>query len=128
MTLEKAEEVAQLTPVDPAKLGLPPVENWDARTRQIVLHSIAGPEAVEKFNDGDVDLVLGGRIEDFLLTRSVGILRGTIQIDPVIGLFGLQVMNDHGFLADPANREALAMAIDREALLKTFGVGVWSPT
>lgn len=128
MTLEKAEGLARLTPVDPAKLGLPSIENWDARTRQIVLHSIAGPAAVEKFNNGDVDLVLGGRIEDFLLTRSVGILRGTIQIDPVVGLFGLQVMNDRGFLADPANREALAMAVDREALIKPFGVGGWSST
>ncbi|MEJ2410058.1 MAG: ABC transporter substrate-binding protein [Novosphingobium sp.] len=128
MTLEKTEGLARLTPVDPSELGLPPVENWDARTRQIVLHALAGPEAVGKFNDGDVDLVLGGRIEDFLLTRSVGILRGTIQIDPVIGLFGLQVMNDRGFLADPANREALAMAVDRDALIKPFGVGGWSST
>ncbi|MCJ2178650.1 ABC transporter substrate-binding protein [Novosphingobium album (ex Hu et al. 2023)] len=128
MTLEKAEGLARMTPVDPAKLGLPSIENWDSRTRQIILHAISGPEAVERFNDGDVDLVLGGRIEDFLLTRSVGILRGTIQIDPVIGLFGLQVMNDRGFLADPANREALAMAVDRDALMKPFGVGGWSST
>ena len=118
----------RLTPVEPSKLGLPEIENWAARTREVGLHVVDGAEAVRRFNDGEVDLVLGGRIEDFLLTRSVGILRGTIQLDPVIGLFGLQVMNDKGFLAEPSNREAIAMAIDREALIDSFGVGGWQPT
>ena len=128
MTLEKARGGARLAPINPALLGLPAVESWGERMRGIALQAVPGPSAVEKFNEGEVDLVLGGRIEDFVLTRSVGILRGTIQLDPVIGLFGLQVMNDKGFLADPANREALAMAIDREALIAPFGVGGWVPT
>ena len=128
MTLEKTGGVAVLTPIAPSDLGLPAVEGWETRTRQIQLHALDGPEAVEKFNDGEVDLVLGGQVEDFMLTRSVGILRGTIQLDPVVGLFGLQVMNDRGFLSDPANREALAMAIDRDALIAPFGLGGWSPT
>jgi peptide/nickel transport system substrate-binding protein/oligopeptide transport system substrate-binding protein len=85
-------------------------------------------EAVDRFNDGDVDLVLGGTIADFPLTRSVGILRGTIQLDPVIGLFGLSVLDEDGFLAEPANREALAMAIDRDALIEPFGVAGWKPS
>lgn len=128
MKLDRAEGVARLTPIEPSRLGLPAIQDWDARTRQIALHALSGTDAVARFNDGDVDLVLGGRIQDFTLTRSVGILRGTIQIDPVAGLFGLQVMNDRGFLADPANREALAMAIDRDALMAPFGVGGWSST
>lgn len=127
MKLDKVEGMARLTPIEPSRLGLPAIEDWSKRTRQIELHPLDGAQAVEKFNDGDVDLVLGGRIQDFPLTRSVGILRGTIQLDPVVGLFGLQVMNDQGFLADPANREALAMAIDRDALMAPFGVGGWSP-
>ncbi|WP_333605174.1 ABC transporter substrate-binding protein [Novosphingobium sp.] len=128
MALRRVREAARLTPIDPSRLGMPAIEDWDKRTRQIELHAQSGAEAVNAFNDGAVDLVLGGRIQDFLLTRSVGILRGTIKLDPVIGLFGLQVMNDRGFLADPANREALAMAIDREALMAPFGVGGWSPS
>lgn len=128
MTLEKARGAARLAPIDPALLGLPAVERWSERMRGIALQAVDGPTAVARFNEGEVDLVLGGRIEDFMLTRSVGILRGTIQLDPVIGLFGLQVMNDRGFLADPAHREALAMAIDREALMAPFGVGGWAPT
>ena len=125
MALEKAEGIARLTPIEPSRLGLPTIADWDERTRQVDLHPVAGARALEQFNEGEVDLVLGGRIADFMLTRSVGILRGTIQIDAVIGLFGLQVMNSRGFLADPARREALAMAIDRDAMIAPFGVGGW---
>jgi len=128
MDLSRNGDTARLTPIDPSKLGMPAVQDWQERIRQIGLRAMTGPEAVQRFNDGDVDMVLGGQIQDFPLTRSVGILRGTIQLDPVVGLFGLQVMNDKGFLADPANREALAMAIDRKALIDPFGVGGWDAT
>ncbi|MAC57779.1 MAG: ABC transporter substrate-binding protein, partial [Novosphingobium sp.] len=69
MTMEKSGGVAVLTPIAPSDLGLPAVEGWETRTRQIQLHALDGPEAVEKFNDGEVDLVLGGQVEDFMLTR-----------------------------------------------------------
>lgn len=128
MALSRKGAVAALTPIEPSRLGLPAIENWAERTRRIQLRALPGPAAIAAFNEGDVDLVLGGRIQDFMLTRSVGILRGTIQLDPVVGLFGLQVLTDEGFLAEPANREALAMAIDRPALIAPFGVGGWSPT
>ncbi|MFC0203536.1 ABC transporter substrate-binding protein [Novosphingobium soli] len=128
MSVTPAEGLAVLAPMEPSRLGLPAIQDWAERTRQVQLRALPGPAAVAAFNDGTVDLVLGGRIEDFLLTRSVGILRGTIQLDPVAGLFGLHVMNDRGFLAEPGNREALAMAIDRDALIAPFGVGGWVPT
>jgi peptide/nickel transport system substrate-binding protein/oligopeptide transport system substrate-binding protein len=128
MRLEGRQGSARLTPIDPASLGLPTVENWPRRTRRIDLSVLDGPAAVAAFNTGKVDLVMGGEIQDFPLTRSVGILRGTIQVDPVVGLFGLQVTSDKGFLADPANREALAMAIDREGLIAPFSLGGWSAT
>lgn len=129
MSIAQSEEgLTVLAPIDPARLGLPEIENWAARTRPLRIHALPGARAVEAFNEGAVDLVLGGQIQDFPLTRSVGILRGTIQLDPVVGLFGLQVMNDKGFLAESANREAIAMAIDREALIAPFGVSGWSST
>lgn len=128
MKLERDRSEVRLTPIDPAHLGLPAIENWARRTRRVDLRALSGPEAVAAFNDGAVDIVMGGEIQDFPLTRSVGILRGTIQVDPVVGLFGLQVMNNHGFLADPANREAIAMAIDRDGLIAPFSLGGWSPT
>lgn len=128
MRLERDQATARLVPIDPSHLGLPAIEHWARRTRHVLLRALAGPAAVAAFNDGKVDIVMGGQIQDFPLTRSVGILRGTIQLDPVVGLFGLRVMNDRGFLADPANREAIAMAIDRDALIAPFGVGGWLPT
>lgn len=128
MLLGKVGDVAALTPIDPARLGQPAVKDWSTRVRTVRLQALAGPAALEAFNAGDVDLVLGGRLQDFPLTRSVGILRGTIQLDPVVGLFGLQIMHEDGFLAAPANREALAMAIDREGLIEPFRVGGWTPT
>ncbi|WP_395392198.1 ABC transporter substrate-binding protein [Novosphingobium sp. BL-8A] len=128
MRLERDQAIARMVPIDPSRLGLPAIENWARRTRRVDLRALGGPAAVNAFNDGKVDIVMGGEIQDFPLTRSVGILRGTIQLDPVVGLFGLQVMNDKGFLADPANREAIAMAIDRDALIAPFGVGGWTAT
>src|SRR6185369_10504865 len=54
--------------------------------------------------------------------------RGTVRVDPALGLFGLRVMRTDGFLAQPANREAISLAIDRDALLAPFNVGGWVPT
>ena len=128
MVLTREAETAVLTPINPETLGLPAVKKFDERMRVIRLVALPGEGAVARFNNGDADVLLGGRIEDFPLASSVGILRGTIQIDPVTGLFGLAVMNADGFLATPENREAIAMAIDREALIAAFGVGGWAPS
>jgi peptide/nickel transport system substrate-binding protein/oligopeptide transport system substrate-binding protein len=127
MVLDREGNVSRFIPIEPSRVGLPEVPDWDRRTRLIAMSELPAARAVERFNEGQVDLVLGGRIQDFPLTRSVGILRGTIQLDPVIGLFGLQVANANGFLADPRNREALALAIDRAGLIEPFGVSGWTP-
>jgi len=128
MMVDARGQAATLTPIEPSRLGLPQVNDWAERTRQLVVRVLDGAGAVDAFNNGQIDLVLGGRLQDFPLTSSVGILRGTIQLDPVSGLFGLAVTNGKGFLASPENREALAMAIDRDGLISAFGVGGWSPT
>ncbi|MCB2048621.1 MAG: ABC transporter substrate-binding protein [Novosphingobium sp.] len=126
MRLEREGEVAMLTPIPPVELGLPDISHWDDRARAVSLSAAGGKEAVDRFNEGEADLVLGGRISTFPYTSSVGILRGTIQLDPVEGLFGLQVMSSRGFLSDETNREALALAIDRDALIAPFGVAGWT--
>lgn len=128
MALERKGDTAVLTPVDPVALGLSEVRNWEATIRRVELRALPPDLAVEQFNRGEADIVLGGRIQDFPYSREVGILRGTIQLDPVAGLFGLQVMNDKGFLSEPENREAIAMAIDREKLISSFGLSGWSFT
>lgn len=125
MALEREDRIALLTPIPPPRLGLPQVPKWEERARTIALSATTGEDAVRRFNAGEADMVLDGRFETFPHTASVGILRGTIQLDPVEGLFGLQVVSTQGFLADPANREALALAVDRAALIAPFGVDGW---
>jgi peptide/nickel transport system substrate-binding protein/oligopeptide transport system substrate-binding protein len=128
MILHRNRDAAVLTAIAPEKRGLPAVENWSAEVRAVNLTALPAQAAVDRFNSGAADVLLGGRIEDFPLARSVGLIRGTIQLDPVMGLFGLAVVDDQGFLAAPENREALAMAIDRDALIDPFGVGGWTST
>ena len=126
MTVARLGDILHFTAIDPSQLGLPEIPNWQQRIRPLTMIELPAAKAVARFNEGKADLVLGGRIQDFPHTSSVGILRGTIQLDPVIGLFGLQVAKDRGFLSDPQNREALAMAIDRNALIAPFSVSGWS--
>ncbi|MBV1918549.1 MAG: ABC transporter substrate-binding protein [Sphingomonadaceae bacterium] len=128
MRLDREEDTARLTPIPPEELGMAVIATWLDRARSVSLTSVSGEEALTRFNKGEVDLVMGGRIADFPRTASVGILRGTIQLDPVDGLFGLQIRNTKGFLGDAANREALAMAIDRKALISPFGLDGWTAT
>jgi peptide/nickel transport system substrate-binding protein/oligopeptide transport system substrate-binding protein len=128
MALERSGDLAILTPIKPSRLGLPRIENWSGMTKQIRLEAVPGEEAVARLNRGDADVVIGGTIANFPLSSRVGILRGTIQPDPVIGLFGLQVMSAKGFLAEPENREAIAMAIDRQALIAPFSLAGWVAT
>lgn len=119
---------AVLALIPPDKRGLPPQEGFAARSRPIHLEVASAARAVERFNDGFVDAVLGGRIDSLPLAGVGGLTRGNVQIDPVIGLFGLMVERGDGFLAQALNREALALAIDRPALLAAFNVGGWEPT
>lgn len=87
----------------------------------------AAADAVARFNDGQAELLLGGDIDALPHVETGGLMRGTIRLDPVEGLFGLIVVprGEGDFLAEPTNREALAMAIDRDALIAPFGVGGW---
>ncbi len=128
LNLQREDGIAVLTPIKPEDRGLQAVDDWEERIRTLRLSAMSGEEAVKRFNRGEADLLLGGRIEQFPLASSVGILRGTIQIDPVVGLFGLEILNSKGFLSTPENREAIAMAIDRDALMASFGVNGWIPS
>lgn len=128
MRLQRQGDVALLTPIAPEARGLPAIEGWAGQVRPLRLRALPAKQAVDLFNSGEADVLLGGRIEDFPLARSVGLIRGTIQLDPVMGLFGLAVVDGQDFLAAPENREAIAQAIDRDALIAPFGLGGWTST
>ena len=128
MVLTRRGNVAVLTMKRPAERGLPEERDWSRHVRPVELIPASEAAAVELFGRGDVDVVLGGGLDALPLAPAGPLSRGTIQLDPAIGLFGLQVRRAAGFLADPRNREALAMALDRPALVAPFNIAGWTPT
>jgi peptide/nickel transport system substrate-binding protein len=82
--------------------------------------------AVARFRAQASDLVLGGSFVDWPIMAQAAIAPANVRIDPAVGLFGLAVTSRQGFLADPAHRAAISMAIDRTAILQTIKPE-WSP-
>ncbi len=117
--------IARLSALPPEARGLPAREDWEALARPLLVEARSAKAAVDAFSRGDVDLVLGGTIIDFPLAEAGPLSRGTIQVDPALGLMGLVIREETGLLADPARREALSMAIDRGSLIQPFGLGGW---
>lgn len=128
MRLTRQKRSVLLTPIAPEDRGLPQIEDWEERNRKLRLVALPAAQAIERFNEGKVDVVLGGRLADFPRIDASGVPRGAIRLDPVAGLFGLVVAAPQGFLTAPENREALAMAIDRDALANALNVGGWVAT
>ncbi|KPL68907.1 hypothetical protein SZ64_12850 [Erythrobacter sp. SG61-1L] len=128
MSLRKVGDVAVLSMLSPEARGLPQVENWQEDVRELRVQGIDAKRAVALFDEGQVDVVLNGRIESLPLVDTGPLSRGTVRLDQAIGLFGLTVRNAHGILGDASGREAISMAIDRAALIAPFNVGGWQPT
>lgn len=127
MVRESAENGLVLSVLPPARRGMPEMENWQRQFREIQLLSLPAPEATSLFEQGEVDVVLNGRLATLPLADTGPLTRGTIRLDAVSGLLGLQVLNGRGVLADAKRREAIAMAIDRDTLLQPFNIGGWLP-
>lgn len=128
MRLAREGSAAILSPIAPGKRGLPDVAGWEDRVRVMKLRTLSTTGAIDRFERGDAVLVMGGRMEGYPLARDVGIARGKVELDPVAGLFGLAVAGTGGFLASAENREAIAMAIDRDSLASALGADGWVPT
>lgn len=95
------------------------------RVRPLQVRTESAAHAIARFAQGDSAMVLGGRFEHLPYLSAAGIADNDVRADPVVGLFGLLVVNGKGFLGDPANREAIALAIDRGALMTPLGIGQW---
>ena len=117
-----------LAPIAPEDRGLPPEEGWLDHTRKLRFSASGAEAALKLFAQGDIDLVLGGTFADFPRIASSGVARGAIRMDPVQGLFGLAVVHADGLLSLAENREAIAMAIDRDALASLINLGGWVAT
>ena len=128
MTLARHGQQAVLNPIPPEKLGLAPVDGWADMARPVSLHGLDGASAIADFAAGRADVVLGGTFVDLPRTHRGALGKSAARIDPVAGLFGLQVSNTSGLLATPQMREAVAMAIDRDSLATAIGPRGWSPS
>jgi ABC-type transport system substrate-binding protein len=128
MRLKRSGRIAALTPIAPEDRGLPSEEDWKERARIVNLRALPAQSAIERFGRGAADVVLGGRLEDLPRVDTAGISRGALRADPVSGLFGLVVVRADGFLTLAENREALAMAIDREGIADLFALSGWAAT
>lgn len=103
--------------------GNPALEN-----ETITLRSSEASLALARYMAGQSDLVDGGRFHDFPLLEAANVDGNEIHFDPVPGLFGLMFADGGSFFSDPANREAIAMAIDRPKLLTSFDIVAWQET
>ncbi len=130
MTLEEVEgsDAVTLLALPPEDLGFPARRDWADFTRQLTLQAIPAESAINQFSDGKIDLLLNGKLSHLPLAELGPLSRGTVQIDPTQGLFGLAFLTSDGLFSDPARREALSMAIDREALIQPFGLAGWQQT
>lgn len=128
MTGLKQREDLLLTALAPELRGLPAQPEWDAEVRLVKLSSLPFEDAIGGFSRGQYDVVLGGRVDSLPLAATGPLSRGTVRLDPAIGLFGFDVVRPSGFLEGATNREALAMAIDRSAIAGQLGIGGWTPT
>jgi ABC-type transport system substrate-binding protein len=128
MRLRREKDAALLRPIPPVDRGLPQDERWAERARRLSLVSLPGKQAIELFQTGDIDVLLGGTFADFPRLDAMGVSRGGIRLDPVSGLFGLVAVHQDGFLAKAENREALAMALDRTELAGAINLAGWVTT
>jgi peptide/nickel transport system substrate-binding protein/oligopeptide transport system substrate-binding protein len=117
-----------LRAIAPEDRGMPPEEGWDERVQPVHLSALPAAKAIELFNSGEAEVVLGGSFVDYPRLGAASVSGGAIRFDQVAGLFGLAVVRGEGFLAEPENREAIAMAIDREALIAAVNLNGWIAT
>jgi ABC-type transport system substrate-binding protein len=97
-------------------------------SERLTLTSNAAAIALARFKAGQTDLVTAGQFQHLPALEAAKAENGTIQFDPVPGLFGLLIVKDGPFLSNEVNRDAIAKAIDRPKLLSSFGLLAWQET
>lgn len=128
MTMQREGDRAIFVMKPPTERGIPEEEGWERYVRPVVVRPLDARRAIAAFDDGAINVVLGGNLGSLPLANIGPLSRGTVRIDAAVGLFGLHVRHSSGFLAEPASREAIAMAIDRIALVAPFSIGGWEAT
>lgn len=93
-----------------------------SRRDEVVLGGAGTEQAVRAFAAGDCDLVLGGTFADVPFAQRVRLPRNSLRFDPASGLFGLVPARAGTAFDDPAMRQLLSEAIDRDALIAALRV------
>ena len=96
--------------------------------RRILLRGERVGLAVARFVNGEAMLVTGGGFDDFIYTRIANVPANNIRIDPATGLFGFRIARPSPALMAAEVRQALAMALDRDAIGTALGITTWRPT
>ena len=91
---------------------------------QVTLRSEGAGKAIARFQAGRTALVSGGTLADWPVAQAARERR--LRIDPAEGLFGIGIRPTTPMLRDVTIREALSMAIDREAMGAITGVPRWT--
>jgi peptide/nickel transport system substrate-binding protein len=94
----------------------------DSSPPPLLLRGESAVLAAARFGEQEADLVLGGTFGDLALARAVRAPGAQLSFDPVSGLFGLAFTAPEGAFARMETRQALAMALDRPALVAAIGV------
>ncbi|WP_076071957.1 ABC transporter substrate-binding protein [Sphingomonas montana] len=117
-----ARGAARLTPARPTDDPTVPDAVPDPAA-DIVLRGERAALAVARFKAGAAGVVLAGRFTDIAIARADGGAATTLHIDPATGLFGFAIVDNHGLLSAPENRLALALALDRDRIVRLFADG-----
>jgi ABC-type oligopeptide transport system substrate-binding subunit len=107
---------------------LDPKGNVQLLDQWVNLKSHRAAMALARFKSGETDLISAGHFQDLPYLEAAKIDGGIVQFDPTPGLFGLLIVEAGPFLSDTANREAIAMAIDRPKMLSAFEILAWAET
>ncbi|HEU0098880.1 MAG TPA: ABC transporter substrate-binding protein [Allosphingosinicella sp.] len=121
---------AERRPDGSVRLALPEAEGEEAGESPVpplLLRGESAAAATARFAERQSDLVLGGTFGDLALARAAGAPAAQLRFDPVTGLFGLAFIAAEGPFARMETRQALAMAIDRPALIAAMGVPGLAP-
>lgn len=95
--------------------------------RQVLVKGGRAALAVARFVEGTSDLVLGGTLTDWPIVAAAGLDDSNrLRRDPVEGLFGLAIIPNLAIMKERTLREALAMAIDRRALVEGLSLSRWT--
>lgn len=130
MILSRDEELSlgRLSALPPEERGLPAREDWQDVAKMMTIQAMSSEAAVAAFSGGDADILLNGQLASFPSAQLGPLSRGNIRVDPALGLFGFAIRSGDGLLGSAERREALSMAIDRDALIQPFGLQGWRPT